>query len=184
MEAARRLEASLFVGIGLEYLARFLAQEGKQDEAESTIREALGTLRQSKSGMRFEGPRALGFLARVTTDEDERRAALSEGMALLESRLLSHNHLIFLRDVMELAIARSDWTSVRSYAEQLEHYTRDEPLPWSDFFIARGRVLANLESGGAVPSLMEEVTRLRQEAQSKKLAVALPALEQAAERHR
>lgn len=28
------------------------------------------------------------------------------------------------------------------YADALAHYTREEPLAWSDFYIARGRLLA------------------------------------------
>jgi len=58
IQAARRLDSVLFVVISLEYLARFLAQEDKQVEADSFVREALATLRQAESGIRFVGPRA------------------------------------------------------------------------------------------------------------------------------
>jgi len=179
LEAARRLDATLFVGIGLEYLARFMTQEGKHAEAELTIRDALRTLRQSESGMRFEGPRALGFLARVTIDEEERRAVLSEALELLQNGLLSHNHLIFYRDAMEVSIARSEWIAAQDFADKLEDYTRDQPLPWSDFFIARARVLANVESRDDVEQIKQEVERVRGEARARKLTVALPALDQA-----
>ena len=53
-----------------------------------------------------------------------------------------------------------------------------EPLPWCQFYIARGRALA---AAGSDPSAaaLAELGRLRAEAESKGLLVAVLALEQA-----
>src|SRR5262249_45653739 len=40
------------------------------------------------------------------------------------------------------ALSTRPWDSVEHYAAMLEDFTRAEPLPWSDLFIARGRALA------------------------------------------
>jgi hypothetical protein len=63
----------------------------------------------------------------------------------------------------------------------LEDYTRAEPLPWCDFFIARGRVLAAFGQGQRDGEVLAELRRLRAEAERIGLTTALPALRTAAE---
>ncbi len=59
----------------------------------------------------------------------------------------------------------------------LEDYTRSEPLPWSEFFIARGRVLAAYGRGRRDAALTAEIRRLREDGERLGLRTALPALE-------
>ena len=65
------------------------------------------------------------------------------------------------------------------YAAALEDYTRAEPLPLSDFFIARGRALAAFGRGRRDAALAAELERLRHDADRVGLRIALPALETA-----
>ena len=72
-----------------------------------------------------------------------------------------------------------DWDAAERYAAALEDYTRPEPLPWADFFIARGRALTRFGRSRRDAALGAELTRLQDEAERVGLRVAPPALERA-----
>ena len=179
LQVARRLDAKLFVAIGFEYLTNFSAQEGKQVEADSLVREALATLRQTESGMRFVGPRTLGILARISSNKREKRAALDEAHELLREGLLSQNYILLYRDAMEIFLESGEWDTVETYARMLEDYTRDQPLPWTEFVVARGRALATIGCGNKNQSTRQEIERLRNKAKELRMGTALPAIERA-----
>ena len=80
---------------------------------------------------------------------------------------------------MEVSLGAGDWNGVERYAKALEDYTRPEPLPWSDFFIARGRTLAAYGQGRRDAEVAQELRRLREEAERVGLKTALPALDAA-----
>jgi len=67
---------------------------------------------------------------------------LQEGEDLLERGCVSHNYLEFYHLGIEVALGIGDASRALRYAAQLEAYTRDEPVPWADLVIARGRALA------------------------------------------
>ena len=71
-------------------------------------------------------------------------------------------------------LKKSGWTR---YATALETHLRAEALPWCDLFIARGRALAAFGRGNHDSATIEEVARLRDEAERVGLKVALPELE-------
>ncbi len=75
-------------------------------------------------------------------------SALAE--QLLHDGSLGHNHFWFYRDAMDAALNDSDWDSVERYAAALENYTSAEPLPWTTFFITKGRALAKFGRGTMV----------------------------------
>ncbi|MDX1576151.1 MAG: hypothetical protein R3285_08150, partial [Kiloniellales bacterium] len=179
LQIARRLGARLFESINLEYLGRFAAQTGNRSEGENLIQKALEILRESESGMRFLGGRSCGALALVTQDERDRLSALAEGKALLRSGAPAHNHLWFNRDAMEVCLQMGRWADVETYAKALEDYTSAEPLPWSDYYIARGRALAAFGAGRREEVTLLELRRLRDEGERIGLRHALPALERA-----
>ncbi len=72
-----------------------------------------------------------------------------------------------------------DWDEVERYATALEDYTRPEPLPSSDFFIARGRALAAHGRGSRDDKTMQELKRLRDEGERVGLKTAISALDEA-----
>ena len=80
---------------------------------------------------------------------------------------------------IEGALEREEWEAADRYAAALEKFTRAEPLPRSDFFIARGRALVAHGRGGCDNATMEELKLLRGEAEQIGLKLALPALEEA-----
>src|SRR5262249_56183587 len=51
------------------------------------------------------------------------------------------------RDAIEALLAAGDGPGALVYVDALEHYTQAEPLPWSQLFAARGRLLAQALHG-------------------------------------
>ncbi len=135
-----------------------------------------------ETGTGYCGPLILATLARTTDDADERAEALSEAERMLDEGSLSHNYFEFYIESMEGALERQDWNLVERYAEALEDFTSIEPLPRSDFFIARGRALAAFGRGGRDGATIDELRRLRGEAERIGLTIALPEIEAALER--
>jgi hypothetical protein len=129
--------------------------------------------------MAFIGPALLGWLALHTDDADERRAALEEGEALLAAGSISHNYIFFYHAGIEAALGAEDCAAAERYAAALEDYTRAEPLPFSDFVIARGRALAAWGRGQRDATAVERLRGLRAHAECAGLRSALGALEAA-----
>ncbi len=169
---ARRFEA-----LNLAFTARILHAEGNQSEAVEVVKEAMAISRET--AVSYCGPWVLGPIALVTNDPRERQKALDEGEQLLQAGSLGHNHFWFYRDAMDAALDNSDWDSVERYAAALENYTSAEPLPWTIFFITKGRALAKFGRGKPNDATMEELQHLRDEADRVGLKTALPALEEA-----
>ncbi len=150
---------------------------GFQPKIVSMIEEALEISRET--GIGFLGPWVLGTLALVQPEPEASQAALTEGMQLLESDCVGHNYYAFYRDAMEVSIRQSDWQETERYAKALEHYTREEPLPWSDFTIDRARALAQHGQGNKKPTLLAELKRLQQQAEAASMSISKQALDAA-----
>ena len=105
--------------------------------------------------------------------------ALREGEALLRKGARALNHLHFYRHAMNACWQAAMWEEMERYAQALEIYTREEPLPWSDFFIARGRALASAGRGDLEASSTEELKGLIGQADRMGYKASIPALESA-----
>lgn len=176
---ARDLGAKRFIAGFLQNLGSALAASGRRFEAETCLQDAYALIRES--GAAFIGPWVLGSLALVTSDTEQRHWALREGERLLRGNSVSHNFLHFYPNAIEAALEEKDWCEAQRYAALLEEYTRLEPLPWADFFIARGRVLAVLGAGVRDSAMEERLRQLYIEARRANLKAALPALGKALE---
>jgi predicted ATPase len=174
---ARQLGARRFEAEGLGFLAAVEDACGRRAAAADLVREALAISRDT--GMAFLGPALLAWLALFTDDAAERRAALAEAEALLAAGSVSHNYFFFYQAAIEAALATEDWTAAERYAAALEDYTRAEPLPFSDFVVARGRALAAWGRGERDAASMERLRGLRAHAERAGLRNALAALEAA-----
>ena len=174
---ARRLGARRFEALYCLPLGRILTADGHRREALKLVGESVAVIRES--GMTFSGPLALGALALVSDDPEQRRRALDEGAEILRQDCVSHNYFWFYRDAMEASLEGADWEGVERYATALEDYTRPEPLPWTDLFIARGRALADYGRGKRDDTTIQELKRLRDEAERVGLKSAVPALDRA-----
>ena len=169
------LGALRFRGGALAFLGRVLKAEGSNAEALACAREAVQSARET----RMSHARLLGCLARVTDDRAEQDSALAEAENVIAGGCVGHNQLYFYRDAIEVSLQREDWDEVERYAQALADFVKSEPLPWSDFFIARGRALAAIGRGRRDEATIDELKRLRDEAERIGLKVALPALKEA-----
>jgi class 3 adenylate cyclase/tetratricopeptide (TPR) repeat protein len=174
---ARRLGARRFEALAHIYMGQILASKGRMSESIECVEKAIAIGRES--GITYSGPWALGVLAMITRDPAQRRRALKEGEQILRQECVSHNYFWFYRTAMEVCIDSGEWEEVERFAAALEAYTRPEPLPWSDFFITRGRILAAFGRGQCDDVTMQELKRLHDEAERVGFKTALPALEEA-----
>jgi ATP/maltotriose-dependent transcriptional regulator MalT len=174
---ARRLGARRFEPLYLNCHAKVLRAEGRRAEALGLLERSLATSRETALG--FSGPSVLGALALTTDDAEVRREALAEGERLLKAGSVAHNHFRFYRDAIDASLQAGEWDEAERLVAVLEDFTRPEPLPWTEFYIARGRALAAWGRGQRGDAAKAGLERLAGEARRTGLQLALPALEAA-----
>jgi tetratricopeptide (TPR) repeat protein len=177
IELSRELGALRFEASSWLFLGKLLAMQGRYDEALPLIERSLAHSRQI--GIAYVGPIALGALALVTTDPTAREQALAEAEHILRTGVSSHNHLYFYRDAMEVTLAMGDHERLARYALALEQFTAAEPLPWSDFFIARARLLAAYARGHHDPDTLGRIEALCRRGREAGYHFAVEALDRA-----
>ncbi len=174
---ARQIQAPRFEAEALAFRAELLCTRGDRAAAVQEVLRALAIARAT--GMAYMGPAFLGVLARASDDRGVRGEALREAEALLETNGLAHNHFLFRRDAIDVALVSQAWDEARRHADALESRTRAEPLPWSRFYIARGRVLARHGEAPEDRGAHEALRRLQTEGERLGLLDALVAIEAA-----
>jgi tetratricopeptide (TPR) repeat protein len=173
---AQQLGARRFEPEALVFRAELDRLAGRRAEALAHAEEAVKISRETSPA--FLGPLALGALALVSDDPTARQAALDEAEELLRAGAVSHNHLLFPRDAIEVYLEAGDSDRVERSAAELEQYTRSEPLPFADFYIARGRALAAFRRGQwDMAELAAVLERVRDEGERLGIRVALPGIE-------
>jgi tetratricopeptide (TPR) repeat protein len=173
----RKLGAWRFEQSRLNFLAKAALARGLLDEALSLAQEALARARNS--GLGLEGPRTLGTLARILDDSDAKCAVLAEGEAVISQGCVGHNQPWFYWDAIDVALECREWEEPERYAAALEEHTRPEPLPWCDFHIARGRILASLRRKPPGAEQRRALEGLRAEGSRLNFTMALASIEQA-----
>jgi len=114
----------------------------------------------------------------ASDDPIVRQAALEQAEELLRAGAVSHNHLLFPRDAIEVYLEADNWDRVEGTAAELERYTRSEPLPFAEFYIAYGRALAACGRGPSdTTGIVAELQRLLDEGERLGIRVALPGIE-------
>ena len=179
VDIAHLLGSKIMQGMCLVILGNVALHQGDRSKAREHAQQAIDILQQTESGMGFYGATALGVLARATEDLDLCRAALARGEDLLSGFSVAHNYFGFYANAMTVCLQIADWDGVDRYARAWEDYTRSEPLPRCDYFIAQGRALAAHGRGNRDPQTMAELQRLRGEAEGIGLKFTLPVLEAA-----
>ena len=177
LDTARRLGSRRFEAEFLMQKGRACYLEGRSHEAVEILHDALALCRETS--MNYIGPAVLGWLAFTTSDSKERELALREGRELVNAGAMSGNFLDFHCLAMETALKTGDWTDAEQYASDLETFTRPEPLPWSEFFIARARALSDFGRGKRDDATMSEIRRLLDKAERTELKFAVPKLKEA-----
>lgn len=169
---AKRFEAQIWM-----MSAMIALQCDARATAHQHIHTALEICREH--GMGYTGPFAYGVLALIETDRDSCLQALETGEAELARGCVSHNHLYLRALAIDAALAHGEWQLVELNADRLAAYTGSEPLPWSEFVIARGRALARHGRGERGASLLAELRGLHAAALQAEHVIAMPALAKA-----
>lgn len=133
---ARRFEAELMALLG-----QALSELGSGADAQMLLRQA--TSLALEVAPTYCGPWCLGVQALFTPNAERARELLAQGELLLARGCVSHNYLEFHRFALEFHLRHGDLRELRRHAGALRHYTREEPLVWSDLVIRRGEWLAD-----------------------------------------
>ena len=174
---ARRHGARRFESFSLSFAAKIAVRRGERDEAARLAEQSVAVSRET--GLTFTGPMSLGALALAADTAKVRDDALREAEQILTDGCVSHNYLWFYRDAIEVCLNAGLWAEATRYADALARFTASEPLPWSDFFIARGRALAACGKGARDERTSDELRGLRKQAEAAGLMVAIPAIDAA-----
>jgi class 3 adenylate cyclase/tetratricopeptide (TPR) repeat protein len=174
-ELSERIGTRRFVARALHRQGVLKRVAGDNSAAVELFTEAIAISRET--GIGYCGPLIFAALARAVSDPSEREAALSEGEALMAKGCVSHNYFEFYEEGMELMLELGDWDGLERYARALEDYTKEEPLPRSDFFIARARALGAFRAGDRSLGLRTKIEGLRDQAQRCELNAARDALD-------
>jgi tetratricopeptide (TPR) repeat protein len=154
-----------------------LAEGKSRPQLAAAMEEAFQTARET--GIKFLGPWVLSSLALVSDDPERRRQALADGEELLGAGCVGHTYLAFYPDAIEMALGDAAWDEVERYATALADYTRSDPLPFTDFYIAYGRTLAAFGRGARDKATIDEIERLKNEAITAGLTRSFPQLDEA-----
>jgi len=165
LSLARTLGAQRFAAENLGNLGFIHARLGQKAQAEGFLEQAWAL--SCATGAAYVGPWLLSVWALATDDTGRRTKLLKEGEALLKASSVSHNYLHFYQNAMEAALADRHWHEVERYATALAAYTAAEPLPWSNFFIARARLLIRRGCGESNAETLAEIHELDE--QSKRI---------------
>jgi tetratricopeptide (TPR) repeat protein len=172
LDLATELGAKRFEPFLEETLADVALSRGDNPLAENIAEGALAKLRELDA-MSFIGPWVLSTAARATSVPNRRKALLEEGEMLLAKGCVGHNYYRFYKNAVEACLDAREWQEARRYCDCLEEYTTEEPNPWTDYFVSRGRAIADAAEGkgdieqlqtlllvGGDASLMASMTRL------------------------
>jgi hypothetical protein len=169
---ARQLGARRFEAQALAYRGELHRLSGCRSQALADLYQAIAISRET--GMAYGGPAILGMVILTTEDPNKRSGALAEAEALLIDGAVAHNHLFFRKDAIDACLAVSAWDQADYHAAALKDFTHQEPIPWGNFFVARGLALSAYGRGRRDSALMTELCRLRDEGE--RLGLLLPTL--------
>jgi class 3 adenylate cyclase/tetratricopeptide (TPR) repeat protein len=172
---ARKLGARNWEPSWVRPSAWALYLRGERESAEELIKQAVA----NEAALAFSGGVSWGMLSVVTDNPETRKQALREGETLLRKGARALNHLHFYRHAMNACWQAAMWEELERFAQALEDYTHDEPLPWSDFFIARGRALAASGRKDRQASIREELRSLLRQANRMGYRASVAALDEA-----
>jgi hypothetical protein len=115
-------------------------------------------------------------LARASDDPVAALRLLDEGEAWLERGSVGHCHFWFRRDAIDAALAIGDLDRALRHCDALQRYTRAEPLPWSDFHVARGRTSVEWRRSRS-QSARDALHALHAQARGRRIGGAMAAIE-------
>ena len=177
LEIAQRLSAHRFEPVNDVILAKIHALQGKANLAIEIAEKAVETSRNT--AFKYTGPMALGALTIVSNDIDVISRAFEEAEETLKADCVGHNYLWFYRDAIDVCLRLNDWENLEKYARAAEEYTLNEPLPWMDILIARGRSLAAFHQNPKDKKILEKLADIKSKLIAAKFISIFPAIDDA-----
>jgi len=160
-EIVRQLGARRFQAMNLTLMGEAYRQLGNRARAAEMHEEALAIAR--KGGMSYVGAVVLGYRALAAYDNAElRRESLSEGERTLSEASVAHNAFFLYTFAVESALLAGDWAEARRFADAFGAHFRAERIPFIDFLVDRGRLLAELGENGPSEARIEALQRCRE----------------------
>ena len=158
LEISQAGKMDIRTSLALIKLSEISMLEGQRDKALEFADAAINCVEAPRLR-----PWAIAAKARVLTDRDRAANMLRQAEELLSSMNSASHHHFHVRVIqMEVGLRQQDWLAVRQAADRLDNYTRHERLPWTDFHIDRGRVLAQWGRGALDESYKNLLAALRQ----------------------
>lgn len=162
LRVAQELQARRFEPILRVQLAKIKALAGHKDEA--THEGELAFAMSRSLDEKYLGPCVLGCYATFVEDRDKQDWALRRARQILKDGSASHNYFWFYRDAIAVCLQREDWEGACRFADALEAYAAGEPLPYTRFYVTKGRTLADWGRGNRVTALRRRLQQLLRQA--------------------
>lgn len=182
LEIAQEMGVLRFESLYLLFIARTCCQssepdtEAQEESAEQPV-SALALAEQAieiagRIDFGYVGAIAYGAKALALQDPQQRMDALLQGERRLASNNLSQNYFWFLRDAIEVSLVDSHWDQAQHYADLLQDYTAEQPLPWSDCYIDIARCTCGFRSGHDGVEMLDRIAALRHRCRQEGLVAA------------
>ncbi len=173
-QGSRRMEAMVWF-----FRSLLLMRAGDLVAARSESVHAFELIGSDTNALAFVGPQLYGLQALLSTDASARRKALASGQALLMPKALSFNHFVLLDFAIQSSVEGADWDEAWRYCDALEAFCAAEPLPLTDFMVARGRALVRHGRGEGDAELVQQLQLLRQQAADSEMSFYLISIDKA-----
>ena len=160
----RELEAWRFEPANRAFLAEIEVESGKPDLARGLVEEGLRLARETV--MEYWGPALLAYSAWLAEDGAARDAFVAEAETLLSGKVVSHNHNLARRALIELGRILGDLDMIEDQWAKLASFYRNESrplgeaMPLADFLVRCGRVFAAALRGVPSPEMADEARAL------------------------
>jgi class 3 adenylate cyclase/tetratricopeptide (TPR) repeat protein len=174
---ARAAGARRYLSLMLYALALGRMAQGLHAEAQAALDEALDLTRST--GPAFAGPIVHAGIALLAGDAAGATRALADGESLLGQGAVSHCHLHFRRDAIDVSLRWGAPAEALRHAAALEDYVARDPLPWAELVARRGRLLAQAAAGQRHDRLMQALLGVREDLQRSGMRSALPSVDAA-----
>ncbi|MDH3763498.1 MAG: AAA family ATPase [Gammaproteobacteria bacterium] len=181
LDIARNIGAHRFEPFLAESLACIRYYSGDSKKALSMISDAWSEV-ESQGIEEFIGPWVISSYALISNDDEKARRLLQQGSDLLRQGCIGHNYFHFYHNAIESCLLRQDWDHLPQYINAFEAYTLQESTPWSEFYINRGRLVAQAWQSDSTAGLSTGLQGLKRQAEEAGLSQSIELISQAMER--
>ncbi len=158
---ADRLQSQAWEAFYLSFsaVAKFL--DGDSIQALALAKQAVDMGDTSRA---FIGGWTLGALALVADNPTLRDRALKNGRDLCNHGMNGEAVLHFLRFAILTSSNNKMWNQLEHYVKMLEDFTKKDPLPWADFYMAYGRTMVKVAQGDQTDRVAKELADILKKA--------------------